>query len=667
MKKFWKQLKRSKGWLYIIGLIFILLTGATGYFLYMLMQFTNVENIGRLIGGIVIILLWIFLSFKLLCSLFRRKTKVYIRIGAITLIYSILLFVLALIMGEALTKLGAFSTNKTTYSSSIVTLSTNKVNDVTKIGTSEIGMLKDKKSVDGYEIPQQVIKDKGLKNKIKYYDSYTGLVDALLDEKIDYVFLPTNYVVTFRNIDSYKDIESKTKIIYTQKKEIKSVSSVGKKVTEPFTVLLMGVDSEEEDVRNSSYNGDSLMLVTFNPKTLNTTIMSIPRDTYVPIACFPNKRKNKITHAAAYGDECMMNTISGFTGVPIDYYVKINFKGVVKLVDTLGGVDVDVPFAICEQNSNREWGDNTVYIKEGFQTLNGEQALAWARHREEVFSRQNCSAEWVDNGVVNDFERGQNQQEIVKALLNKLKNVRDLDTLYRFLDSLGNTMVTNMSRDQILSLYNVAKDIMLKSKDRPMEELLSMQKLYISGYDQYIYDYSQIDGNGMGLELYNFVPYKQSLNEVISAMKVNLGKESPKIIKEFSFNVEDEYDTIVIGKGEYSGASVGILPDFTGESESYARAWASKHGINIIVKETTGSVIGRIVDQNLPSGMDIDYVRSLTIYVVTSTGITEEPDVEEEPEETPDVDPGDEDEEEEENPDVDPTDDAEAPAIPGMP
>ena len=617
MKEFWNHIKKAKGWLVIVAIVFLINTFTTGHFLYVLKQFNNVENIGRLIAALVIILLWLFITFKLIQSLFKRKIKRYLRVCILTLIYSVILFVVASAASTALSKLGQFTTTKTTYSSSIVALKDNKATDLKGIGNKKIGMLNDEKSVDGYQIPQEIIKSNNLKNKVEKYDSYPHLIDALLDGKVEYVFLPTNYAIMFKSMEQYEDLGEKTKIIYTQKKEIANEKRTGKKLTEPFTVLLMGVDSELEDVRNSSYNGDSLMLITFNPKTLNTTIMSIPRDTYVPIACFPNKRKNKITHAAWYGEDCMINTIEGFTGITIDYYAKINFKGVVKLVDALGGIDVNIPIGFCEQDSNRDFG-NLQCLEPGQQTINGEQALAWARHRK--------------SAGFDDFVRGQNQQEVVKGILNKLKDVRDLDTVYKILDSLGNTMETNMTRDEMLSLYNVGKDVLLKSKDMPVEDLLSMQKLYISGYDQYIYDYSQIDGAGTGLELYNFVPYKQSLKEITDAMKINLGLKDHKMIKTFSFDVNEEYEESVIGKGDYSGSSVTLLPDFSGYDKSEAIAFGAQHGFTVTIKETTGSTMGMIVNQNLPSGMDVDYVTNLVIYVVTSP-IAQEP--KEEPEETP--------------------------------
>lgn len=103
------------------------------------------------------------------------------------------------------------------------------------------------------------------------------------------------------------------------------------KIDKPFTMLVMGIDSTANTLsKNATGNGDALMLVTFNPKTLNATIFSIPRDTYVPIACFENQKENKITHAAWNGENCMIKTIENLTDINIDYYVKINFQGVVK-------------------------------------------------------------------------------------------------------------------------------------------------------------------------------------------------------------------------------------------------------------------------------------------------------------------------------------------------
>ena len=424
----------------------------------------------------------------------------------------------------------------------------------------------------------------------------------------------------FSSIETYAEIGNTTKIIYTQTKEVKAEKKAGSNLKEPFTVLLMGVDSEQEDVRTASYNGDSLMLITFNPKTLSSTILSIPRDTYVPIACMKNQRKNKITHAAWQGESCMINTIQNFTGITIDYYVKINFKGVVKLVDSLGGIEVDVPLGFCEQDSDRNFG-NLQCVEAGHQVLNGEQALAWARHRK--------------SAGFDDFVRGQNQQLVVKGILNQLKNVRSLDTVYELMDTLGNNMQTNMTTNEILSLYNIGKDVIIKAADTPMEELLSMQRLYISGSDAYIYDYDPRSGQGTRMNLYNFVPYEESLQAVIDAMKVNLGLKEPKMIKEFSFDINEPYEETIIGKMNKGTTGINLLQDFSGDTEAIVRSWGSRYGFTVAVKQVASSrAKGTVISQSIPAKTDMEYVKSITINVSTGVGASKPKDEDDDKKET---------------------------------
>lgn len=366
----------------------------------------------------------------------------------------------------------------------------------------------------------------------------------------------------------------------------------------------MGVDSEKENIKNSTFNGDALMLITFNPHTLSTTILSIPRDTYVPIACFSGKRKNKITHAAWYGEECMINTIEDLMDVDIDYYLKINFKGVVNLVNALGGIEVDVPFSFCEQNSDRKWGSNTVYVEKGLQNLNGEQVLALARNRHPNPSQ--CSSKWT-NYNSNDFIRGQNQQLIIKGLLNKAKTIRSLNTIYDLLDTISNSMETNMTTSEILSLYDIGKDILIKYADSDASDLVNMQRLYISGYDAYIYDYSTKDNQGTGLRLYNFVAYDGSIKDVSNAMKINLGLKKETVIKKFSFSVDDPYEETIIGKDNYNEAGITLLPNFVGKDKSVAMSFGSRYGLKINVTYVDSiSKKDLIISQSIPADADLD-------------------------------------------------------------
>ena len=619
-----KKDKIKRSWMIGMLLLLFLNIGATGYFLYSLTLLGDIEKTLRIIVGIVLILLMVFFFFHLRKTA-RKKKKVRFTIDIIlSIIYSAILIFIGGNIIKTIGKVGHVTARETTYSASIVTLSTNKATSINDISSSKpIGMIKDKKSVDGYQIPKQIIEDKGLKNKIESYDNYTDLLADLYDEKIEYIFLPSGYQTMFTSIEAYKNIAEDTKVLYTQKKSVKQEVSAGKSLKEPFTILLMGIDSDTNDLnQSSSFNGDSLMLITFNPTTLNSTILSIPRDTYVPIACFNGKRKNKITHAAWQGEQCMMDTITGFTGIPIDYYVKINFKGAVQLVDALGGIDAEVPIGFCEQNSDRAWGENTICVDAGYQHLNGEQALAWSRHRK--------------SAGFDDFVRGQNQQLVVKAMLNKLKDVRDLDTVYKILDTVGTNMATNMTTNEILSLYNIGKDVLTRTKDMAVEDVLSMQHLYISGADANIYDYSTINGQGTRMRLYNFVPYQESLDAVIEAMKINLEMVEPKMTKTFSFDASVPYEENIIGKMSEGSTNLTLLPDFTGDSTSSVLSYGSAHGIKIIVK---GSGT-RVVSQSVPFGADVEFVKTLTVTLgggsttVTTPKQTETPKPSEEPEES---------------------------------
>ena len=615
-----KELKKAKGWLVIMMLLFLIVTGASVYFIYAISLLNGIENTLRFIVSVVVVMIWLLTLRSYIRSLKKRKISKYIPRIILSIIYIVILIVIGGFIIKTYSKVDNLTSSHDLYSTSIVTLKSNKVDSIKDMNNKKIGRITDETSVEGYTIPEEIIDKNNLKNKIEDYDTYTDLLDALLNEKIDYVFLPTDYVAMFSSIETYAEIGNTTKIIYTQTKEVKAEKKAGSNLKEPFTVLLMGVDSEQEDVRTASYNGDSLMLITFNPKTLSSTILSIPRDTYVPIACMKNQRKNKITHAAWQGESCMINTIQNFTGITIDYYVKINFKGVVKLVDSLGGIEVDVPLGFCEQDSDRNFG-NLQCVEAGHQVLNGEQALAWARHRK--------------SAGFDDFVRGQNQQLVVKGILNQLKNVRSLDTVYELMDTLGNNMQTNMTTNEILSLYNIGKDVIIKAADTPMEELLSMQRLYISGSDAYIYDYDPRSGQGTRMNLYNFVPYEESLQAVIDAMKVNLGLKEPKMIKEFSFDINEPYEETIIGKMNKGTTGINLLPDFSGDTEAIVRSWGSRYGFTVAVKQVASSrAKGTVISQSIPAKTDMEYVKSITINVSTGVGATKPKDDDDDKKET---------------------------------
>lgn len=631
MKKIFKNISNSKLNLLFVGIFLLMLTLSTIYSLYAISLLTGIENLLRFIISLVVTVAWIsfiYISYKILS---KNKFKKIIKLVIFMMIYSVIVGACSLVVDQTYGRLRRISNNSVSYSTSLVVLKDSKYTSIENIDDSKIAMFSDEKSTDGYILPHEVIKNLSITNEIEYYDNYITIIDALLDGNIEYAFLPTNFEVLFQSIGGYETLNTKTKIIYTYDKKVSYDNNKGS-ITKPFTLLLMGVDSEKENIKNSSFNGDALMLITFNPQTFKSTILSIPRDTYVPISCFSGQRENKITHAAWYGQDCMIKTIENTFDVKIDYYLKMNFKGVVGLVDALNGINVDVPYNFCEQNSDRNWGDDTIFVEKGLQKLNGEEVLAFARNRHP--NKDYCSEMWT-NYVSNDFVRGNNQQLIINGVIGKLKDVRDINTVNKLIDTVSNNLETNMSISEILSLYNVAKSAMNYSGNLDVKSVFGIQRLQLTGYDKMIMDYSLINKQGMKMELYNFIPYKGSIKDISEAMKINLNIIKVDPIKTFSFNVTVPFVEQIVGKGSYNESAISLVPKFVGSIEDNAKAWADRNNIELEIEYITSSIatdfIGMVSSQTALAGMPVKYVgNKFKIVVVESLNVpvVEEPTTE---------------------------------------
>lgn len=640
-----EKVSKTRSFVNITIFIFLLLALATSaYLIYNLFLLSSIETLIRyIVIGILgfIDLLLIIKSRNLIRNKVKKKKKNKEPKKPKKWLFIILLIIYSLICGTAAyginsiySKIDNVNKNTVIYTSNLLVMSSNPASKITDIKNMKIGILSDKKNPDGYIIPQEIIKENKLndENEIIEYDDYTSMLVDLYLGDIQAIFVSNSYEAMFSNITGYENVKNDTKIIISKDKEMKKTdtsviegASVGKSVTEPFTLLLMGVDSTDEVLlKNEIAHGDTLILITFNPKTLNATMISIPRDSYLPIACWSGRPENKITHAAMYGNDCMINTIQNYFDTKIDYYVKINFKGLVKLVDALGGVEVDVPQVLCTDDSSR-YGD--ICINPGRQVLNGEQALVFARNRKA----------FADG----DFRRAQHQQEIIKALIDKMKNITDVGAFMDLLNTISNSLDTNLTTKQILSFYDVAKNIIKKSLSSEEAELINIQQLFLAGSGQMIYD------ERSKLVLWDYVPNKNSRKDIIHAMKVNLEQESHEPIKSFSFSVNEIYEKQIIGKGPYKNTTLyTLLPSFIGMTEEQAKATATKLGITVTFEGKKGVV----VEQSFPERKRIDLMKE-NLVLKLSTGTTEKDEDDEDSEKEDEDDKDKEKEDEKENDD----------------
>ncbi|MDD2625524.1 MAG: LCP family protein, partial [Bacilli bacterium] len=332
MSKIIKNILNNKFFI-ILVMVNILYFLSNSYLIFSVFKLYNIENLIRLLLIIILFISFIFFTLKSIRFIAKRKRKRSIFLSIVMIIIFIIQCLLYNVIDKVYTSLNTISSNETLYSSSLVVLNESNINDVKELNNMKIGLYNNKESIEGYVIPKEIIKDRKLDktNEIINYDDITALVLGLYEKEVDAILITTNYSVLF-SFNGFANIKDETKILISKEKKIKVEDNTRQEITEPFTILLMGVDSTLESIKSgSAFNGDALMLITFNPKTLNATMLSIPRDTYVPIVCFENQRENKITHAAWHGEECMIKTIENFTEIKIDYYAKINFKGLVKL------------------------------------------------------------------------------------------------------------------------------------------------------------------------------------------------------------------------------------------------------------------------------------------------------------------------------------------------
>ena len=252
------------------------------------------------------------------------------------------------------------------------------------------------------------------------YDGFKNLVNDLFDFKIDSILINSNnYDLLSENIEDFKDrVKIIDKIIIElKKKELTKEDDPSR----PFNLFISGIDvyGGIEIPSRSDVN----IVVTINPNTHKILLTHIPRDYYVCLHGIENGM-DKLTHAGMYGIDMSVETVEDFMNIDIDYYLRVNFDTLIRVVDAIGGIDV---------YSDADFSSAAIYhFNEGYNHLNGNEALAFSRERK-VFEE-------------GDRRRGKHQEEVIKAIFNKVSSSSVLLTNYsEILGSLSNSFQTNIS------------------------------------------------------------------------------------------------------------------------------------------------------------------------------------------------------------------------------
>ncbi len=636
MKKEKKTRNNHKLFRLILSLILIILQ-IIGINLvgYTLMLFEGVETLYRILGIVVLVYFFLFFSYLLLRSV-KKKSKLSIIIPVFLVI---LLFIIEGAIFYYVTKvykaIDNYSDSKNMYYSSIVSYDKTLKNEKDLVN-KKIGIVNDTDDIEGYILPNEIISELKLdtNNEIKKYDSTLELLYALKNNNIDAAFFSRNYVDMFYSIEGYEDIEEETVVLYEGKKKYESneedIKSEGASLNKPFSMLLIGVDSSKDGV-TSGYNADVLLLVTFNPKTLRATLTSVPRDMYLKTACSNGTYRRINTTTWGSSSSCAVQTIENLFDVDIDYYAKINFKGVVQLVDAVGGIDIDVPYSVCEQNSSRKWGSHTQYIEKGWQHLNGEQALAFARNRHKPNDGSKTGkamakycASWTA-GSRSDYNRGKNQMKVILGIVSAGTKMTDPNKVVNVLEIVKSNFQTNVKSKDLLSMYNLAKSIIVSDNTN----IVNVQRMQLTGSSAWgkIYDTPSKSYPAV------IIPYPGSISDIKKEIKANLKNTKLTASKKISFDLNDLYKDRVIGTGSYSAQSIPTLKDLSNSSVSSIKSYASSHGLSVkFVDKSTNQVVNindyseyTFSSQKEHKDTILDQVKSLTIYVKKKVVVQEQP------------------------------------------
>ena len=548
---------------------------------YSLTHYKGIETFYRIYVVIILIYLLIFTSYISLTNIKTQKSKSYIISIILSILFSIIAFVGYYYLNNVYKAVNSYSKSENEYFSSLVTYNT-KLNDYKDLNKNKIGIIKDTSDIEGNVLPNEIIDNLKLSknNEIVSYDSTIELLHALKTNKVDAAFFSSNYTDMFYSLEGYENIKEETKVLYKTSKiyDIKEETKSESSLTKPFTMLLIGVDSSNDGV-TSGYNADVLILATFNPKTLRATMTSVPRDMYLKTACSNGKYRRINTTTWGSSSSCAVQTIEKLFSVDIDYYAKINFKGIVSLVDALGGIDVDVPYSFCDQNSSRDWGNSTVFVNAGKNHLNGEQALALSRNRHKPNDGSKAGkamANYCPNlkdGTRNDYTRGKNQIKVIMGIVNAATKLKDPNEALDILKTIDKNFQTNIKSDDVMSLYNLGKSILINGSTN----LINIQRSQLNGYNAYKYIYDTSSKSYPAVT----IPYTGSINDIKELINTNLDKKELKAIKNISFDINNKYEDELIGNGKYTQSKIPTLKNLSSYSLDDIKTYASNNKLKL--------------------------------------------------------------------------------------
>ena len=433
-----------------------------------LVYFINVLPIDYFIVLLVLVLLIDLVVIKLLLCKGIIRNVIGVLLSIILIIFMVFGITYELNTIDFLKQLG-FNTYKE-ENFNILVLNDSEYNSLKDLNSKIIGHLDNNYHVGLDKTIKKIEKEINFDSKILV--DINEIVDSLINGEVDAIILEDAQISMLKEdnnnlFDKFKILE-----IFNIETEIKNEKENIDVINDLYNILITGVDTYGNITKVS--RSDVNMVISVNPKDNKILITSIPRDYYVYLSNFSSY--DKLTHAGIYGIETSIMAIEDLLDINIDYYIKVNFTTLIDIVDLLDGIQVTSKYEFTSIDG--------YHYNKGINYLNGEEALSFARERK-AFSE-------------GDRIRIENQQLVLKSIINKLLSSKIITNYNNLLNSLNNKFLTNMKDEELTKLIKWQIDGMYN---------WDILNISLNGTDSYQYTYSY-----QKQLLYVMLPDEESVN-----------------------------------------------------------------------------------------------------------------------------------------------------------
>lgn len=402
------------------GVVFLL----TAYLVYSLMRYgiLAVYNVNIILSLIALVLLGV-----LFWVLLRFPARVWI---TVVLVLGLVVSGLSVIGVQQLIGLSARLNNQANYTEYELTVYVPKdsnIKDLSQVEKILAPMDTDKENLT--KLQEDLANTKQVHPSFESSTSYVDAYRQLKEGQAQAIVVNSIFADTIES--EFPNFMDELTPLHTYKVRRKLETGRQDPNAQAFTIYVSGIDTYGPITSVS--RSDVNILMTVNRESQKILLTTTPRDAYVSIADGGNNQPDKLTHAGIYGVDASIHTLENLYETPINYYVRLNFTSFLKLIDLVGGVDVENDQAFTSLHGNYEFPIGTVH-------LDSDKALAFVRER---YSLQG-----------GDNDRGKNQEKVIAAVLRKLMTAEALKNYPQIIQGLKDSIQTDMSLETMMTLIN---------------------------------------------------------------------------------------------------------------------------------------------------------------------------------------------------------------------